>query len=217
MKKNIAIQLGFWASVIGAIGGGVYIIIWISIFVNGGPPTPFAQLVIGILAVISAPVNVILFTAIRFANEGDKKVLGSIGISFITLYAIVLSATRFIHLTMIQQSLPDVPADLKQFYVYNPSGSVAAAMEMLAIGLFRSLASVFVAPLFLSTRLNKTIRWLFILYAILSFTSFICYLLAIPILYVLSFLIGMIAWGPIAFVIVILLSVYFRKLGKQVT
>jgi hypothetical protein len=110
-----------------------------------------------------------------------------------------------------------VPADLTIFYIYSPSGSVTAALSVLALGLFSSLAHVFVAPLFSSTRLNKTIRLLCILYAIFSFTSFIGSLTAIPILIGLGFRLGVIAWGPMAFVLAILLSVYFRNMSKQVT
>ena len=219
MKKNIAIQLGLWASVFSAVFGGIYIILLIfSFFTEGsaGQPTPFEQLLISILIVLYAPVSVMLFTAIRFVNEGDKKVLGSLGVSFIMLYAILVSACRFIHLTMIQQHLPDVPADLTRFYIYT-SGSVTAVLTVLALGCFSSLAYVFVAPLFSSTRLNKTVRWLCILYAIFSFASFIGSLTAIPILIGLGFGLGFIAWGPIAFVLAILLSVYFRNMGKQVT
>jgi hypothetical protein len=205
MKKNIASQLGFWSSVYSAIFGAIYIILLVSSFSTEGPvgqPTPFAQLVIGILIVIYAPVYVIRFAAIHYVNEGDKKVLGSLGICFIMLWAIIVSACRFIHLTMIQQHLPDVPADLKIFYIYSPSGSVTAALIILALVLFSSLAHVFVAPLFSSTRLNKTIRWLCILFTIFSFTSFIGSLTAIPILIGIGFGLGVIAWGPIAFVLV---------------
>jgi hypothetical protein len=72
-------------------------------------------------------------------------------------------------------------------------------------------ASVFVAPLFSSSPLNKTIRWLFILYAIFAFMSVVGFATNIPIP------IGPIAWGPISLALSILLSVYFRNFDKQVT
>ena len=219
MKKNIAIQLGFWASVFGAVVGGIYIIILLFHFLTegfAGPPTPFAQMVDGILTVLYAPVSVILFTAICYVNEGNKKFLGSLGISFIMLYAIIVSVNRYIQLTMIQQYLPDVPADLTRFYIYAP-GSVTAVTQTFAHSFFASLAHVFVAPLFSSTRLNKTIRCLCILYAIFSFSCFIGSLTAVPILIGLGLGLGVIAWGPIAFTLAILLAVYFRNMYKPVT
>jgi hypothetical protein len=215
MKKNIASQLGFWASVLGAVIGGIYLLVLrysISIegIVSHASPSPFVQLVGGIGTFLTAPMLVILFTAIRFVNDGNKNVLGSLGVNFILLFAATVSINRFLQLAVIQQSLPDVPADLIRFLPYG-TGSVMFALEVLGWGFFSSLAAVSVAPLFSSTRLNKTIRWLFILYAVFSFMSLISFAtnIFIPT--------RPIAWGPILWVITILLSVYFRNIEKQVT
>jgi len=213
MKKNIAIQLGFWGSVYGAAIGGFYLLVLIYSFSTEGftslvSPSPFVQLTGGIGTFLSVPGLVILFTAIRFVNEEDNKVLGSLGVSFILLFAATVSINRFVQLTVIQQSLPDVPTDLTRFLPYSP-GSVMFALENLGWGFFSSLAAIFVAPLFSASPLDKTIRWLFILYAIFSFMSVIGFTtnILIPT--------GPIAWGPILLALTILLSVYFRNLDKQ--
>ena len=215
MKKNIASQLGFWASVLLAILGGVYILALIyDISIDGIAalisPSPFVQLVSGIGTLLTVLLLVILFTAIRFVNQEDNEVLGSLGINFIILFAATVSINRFVQLTVIQQSLPDVPADLARFLPY-ATGSVMFALEVLGWGFFSSIAAAFVAPLFSSSRLNNTIRWLFILYAVFSFMSIISFAtnIIIPT--------GPIAWGPILLVITILLAVYFRNIEKQVT
>jgi hypothetical protein len=213
MKKNTASQIGFWTSIFLAVLVGIYLIVLIFYYSTEGivfPPPPVVQLVAGIVTFIAVPFLVILFTAIRFVNEEDNKILGSLGVSFIILFAATVSINRFVQLTVIQQSLPDVPADLERFLPYS-TGSVMLALEVLGWGFFSSLAAVFVAPLFSSSRLNKTIRWLFILYAIFSFMSVIGYATEsnIPV--------GPIAWGPILLALSILLSVYFRKFDKQVT
>jgi hypothetical protein len=169
MKKNIASQLGFWASVITAVFAGIYIpliIYTISTIGLSSNFPPFVQLVGGIITFLTVPLLVILFTAIRYVNEGDNKILGSLGVNFIILFAASVSINRFVQLTVIQQSLPDVPADLARFLPYGP-GSVMFALEILGWGFFSSLAAI--------------------------------------------------AWGPILLVITILLSVYFRKIEKQVT
>jgi len=205
MNKNTASQLGFWASVFLALLGVIYIILLIFNFTPEGfvmPPTPFVQLGSGIITFFTVPVLVILFTAIRFVNEGDNKVLGSLGISFIILFAATVSINRFVQLTVIQQSLPNVPPDLARFLPYE-TGSVMLALEILGWGFFSSLAAVFVAPLFSSSPLNKTIRWLFILYAFFSFISVISFATNNPIPT------GPIAWGPILLALSILLSFYF--------
>ena len=214
MKKNIASQLGFLASALVAVLGGIYLLLLIFSFSTEGfafPPTPFVQLVGGIVTFLTVPGLVILFTAIRFVNEEDNKVLGSLGVSFIILFAATVSINRFVQLTVIQQSLPDVPTDLTRFLPFG-TGSVMFALEILGWGFFSSLAAVFVAPLFSSSPLNKTIRWLFILYAIFSFMSVIGFATNTPITAG-----GFIAWGPILLALSILLSIYFRNFDKQVT
>jgi hypothetical protein len=213
MKKNIASQLGFWASVLCAVGGGIYFLLIIYTMSTVGFAStfpPFVQLAGGIITLIAVPVLVILFTAIRCVNDGDNKILGSLGVSFIVLFAATVSINRFVQLTVIQQSLPDVPADLARFLPYEP-GSVMFALEILGWGFFSSLAATFVAPLFSSSPRNKTIRWLFILYAVFSFMSVITFAANIPIPA------GPIAWGPILLALSILLSVYFRDFDKQIT
>ena len=213
MKKNIASQLGFLASVLGAVIGGIYLLILIYAILTEGfvlPPAPFVQLVGGIVTFVTVPILVILFTAIRFVNEGENKVLGSLGVNFIILFAATVSINRFVQLTVIQQSLPNVPTDLTRFLPY-ATGSVMFALEVLGWGFFSSLAAVSVAPLFSSSPLNNIIRWLFILYAIFSFMSVISFATNIPIPT------GPIAWGPILLALSILLSVYFRNVDKQAT
>jgi hypothetical protein len=214
MKKNTASQLGFWASVIYAVGGGGFVLVMIFHFLTEGfanPTNPFVQLFNGIVTFLAMPLLVIIFTSIRFVNEEDNQVLGSLGVSFTILFAATVSINRFVQLTVIQQSLPDVPPDLTRFLPY-ATGSVMFALEILGWGFFSSLAAVFVAPLFSSSRLNKTIRWLFILYAIISFMGVIGYATNNPIASI-----GFIAWGPIILVLSILLSFYFRKIDKEIT
>ena len=215
MEKNIASQLGFFASVFGAIIGGIYLLVLIYAistegFASLASPSPVVQLVGGISTFLTVPILVILFTAIRFVNNGNNEILGSLGVSFILLFAATVGINRFVQLTVIQQSLPDVPADLTRFLPY-ASGSVMFALEVLGWGFFSSLAAVFVAPLFSTSRLNKAIRWLFILYAIFSFMSVFSFATNIPIPT------GPLAWGPILLALSILLSVYFRKFDKQGT
>ena len=211
MKNNIASRLGFWAAVIGAVLGGIYLLVLIYAISTAGLSfqlAPIVQLAAGIITFLTVPVLVTLFTAIRFVNAGDNEILSSLGVSFILLFATTVSINRFVQLTVIQQSLPDIPPDLVRFLPY-ASGSVMFSLEILGWGFFSSLAAVSVAPLFSGSRLNNTIRWLFILYAIFSFLSALSFAtnIFIPT--------GPIAWGPILLVITILLSVYFRNSIKQ--
>ena len=212
MKKNIASQLGFFSSVYVAALGVIYLLLLIYYFFTEGlilPPGPSVQLVGGIITFLTAPGLVVLFAAIHSINEEENTIFGLIGLSFIIMFAVSVSINRFVQLTVIQQSLPDVPADLTRFLPY-AEGSVMLALEVLGWGFFSSLAFLFVAPLFSSSPLKKTIRWLCVLYAIFSFLSVLSFASNIPIPT------GFIAWGPILLAISILLAIYFRNFGKQI-
>ncbi|MFC2064813.1 hypothetical protein ACFLXB_06930 [Chloroflexota bacterium] len=214
MKKNIVNQLGFWASVFVAAGVGVYLLALVYHFSTEGfvnPTTPFVQLVGGITTFLSIPVMVVLFTAIRYVKEEDNRILGSLGISFILLFAATVGINRFVQLTVIQPVMPDVPSDLLRFLPYS-TGSVMYALEWLGWGFFSSLASFFVAPLFSSSRLNNTIRWLFILYGMFSFGGLVGFATNTPFSSA-----AFIAWGPILLSLAILLAVYFQSFNKQFT
>jgi hypothetical protein len=106
MKKNIAVQLGLWSSIFVAVLGGVYLLLLIFYFSTEGfvfPPTQFVQLVGGIVTFLTAPSLLILFTSIRFVNDDDNnKVLGSLGISFITLFAATVSINRFVQVSQVK-------------------------------------------------------------------------------------------------------------------
>ena len=209
MKKNVAGVLGFWSSVYIAVLGVFYLVLLIFNFSTGGfsfPPGPAVQLIGGIVTFLTVPGLVVQFTAIRYVKDRDNKVLGSLGISFITLFAATVSINRFVQLTVIQQSTPgEASRDLARFLPY-ATGSIMFALEMLGWGFFSSLAALSVAPLFSGTRMSVSIRWLFVAYALLSFTSIIGFMTGIPITAV-----AFIAWGPVLLALAILLSIYFRK------
>ncbi len=212
MQTKIARLLGFWSATFIAILGGIYLSLLIFYFSTEGfvfPPTPFVQLVGGIVTFLTAPGLLILFTAIRFASKENNNILASLGVSFILLFAATVSINRFVQLTVIQQSLPDVPADLSRFLPY-ATDSVMFALEMLGWGFFSSLAALFVAPLFSASRLNKAIRWSFILYAIFSFMGVLGFVTNTPITAG-----AFVAWGPILLFLAILLTRYFQGLEKD--
>jgi len=213
MKLSINRLLGFWSAVAGAVLGGIYLILLIVHFSTEGfvfPPSEMVQLVGAIVTFLTAPTLVILFTAIQHVSENSKTILGSLGTSFIILFAAMVSINRFVQLTVIQQSDPgNLSQDLARFLPYS-TGSVMFALEMLGWGFFSSLAFLCVAPLFSGARLNVTIRWLMIAYAAFSFLSVIGYATQTPITAG-----AFIAWGPILLTVSILMAIYFKDIGMQ--
>lgn len=209
MEKNLARQLGFWSSVYIAVLGVVYLLLLIIYFATEGftfPPNQTVQLIGGIVTFLTAPGLLVQFASIRYVKDWENKILGSLGITFITLYAATVSINRFVQLTVIQQSAPGAASqDLARFLPY-ATGSVMFALEMLGWGFFSSLAALSVAPLFSGSHMNKSIRWLFVIYALFSFTGVIGYATESPISAA-----AFIAWGPVLLALAVMLAVYFRK------
>lgn len=209
MKKNVAQKLGFWSSVFVAILGVVYLCLISIFFATEGfvfPPSQIVQLIGGIVTFLTVPGLIILFNAIQHSKNWENKVLGSLGITFITLFAATVSINRFVQLTIIQQSVPGAASqDLARFLPYS-TGSVMFALEMLGWGFFSSLAALSVAPLFHGSRLNGAIRWLFVSYALFSLTGVIGFSIESPISSA-----AFVAWGPILLGLSILLAIYFHK------
>ncbi len=211
MEMNITRKLGFWSSIYVAVLGVIYLFLLISYFSTQGfvfPPSQFVQLSGGIITFLTIPGLIVLFSAIRYANDGENKILGSLGITFITLYAATVSINRFVQLTVIQQG--GGAQDLARFLPYS-SGSVMFALEMLGWGFFSSLAALSVAPIFHGNRVKNSIRWLFVAYAIFSFMAVVGYVTQTPIS-AAAFL----AWGPILTVVAVMLVIYFRKENLQI-
>jgi hypothetical protein len=207
MKKNLARQLGIWSSIFISVLGAIYLGMLIIFFSTEGfvfPPGPTVQLIGGIVTFLTAPGLVVLFTAIHYGIDRENKILSSLGISFITLFAATVSINRFVQLTVIQQSAAGAQ-DLARFLPY-ATGSVMFALEMLGWGFFSSLAALSVAPLFSGSRLAISIRWSFVGYALFSFIGVIGYMTQTPITAA-----AFIAWGPILLALAIMLAVYFIK------
>jgi hypothetical protein len=206
MEKNIARQLGFWSSIYIGVLGVIYLLLLTIYFSTAGfsfPPSQFVQLAGGIITFLTLPGLIVLFSAIRYANDGENKILGSLGVTFITLYAATVSINRFVQLTVIQQGAGS--PDLARFLPYS-SGSVMFALEMLGWGFFSSLAALSVAPIFYGNGVKNSIRWLFVAYALFSFMAVVGYVTQTPIS-AAAFL----AWGPILTALAVMLAVYFRK------
>jgi hypothetical protein len=213
MELKYATKIGFWSSVFVALLGVAYLSMLCVFFATEGfvfPPSPTIQILGGIITFLTVPGLLVIFTSIYYANNGNKKIFGSLGITFITLFAATVSINRFVQLTIILQSEPGAASlDLARFLPYSTS-SVMFSLEMLGWGFFSSLAALAVAPLFEGNRLNLFLRWSFIAYAVFSFSGALGFAIQSPIISA-----AFIAWGPILLVVSILLAVYFQRLQKH--
>ena len=209
MTDRLVSRLGTWSAVVVAVLGAIYLALLIGYFSTEGfvfPPTPFVQLMGGIITFLTAPALLVLFAAIQHASPPEKSILGTLGLTFTGLFAVCVSINRFTQLTVIRLS-PAGPAsqDLARFLPYSTS-SVLFALEILGWGFFLSMATLFVAPLFGGSRRQDAIRWLLILFALFSLMSVIGFVTTTPITAG-----AFVAWGPILLALAVLLAAHFHS------
>jgi hypothetical protein len=209
MSERLVMRLGLWAAILIAFLGAIYLALLIGYFATQGfvfPPTPFVQLIGGIVTFLTAPALLVLFAAIKHLAPQEKGILGTLGLCFTVLFVMSVSINRFVQLTVIRLSPPGPQSqDLARFLPYSTS-SVMFALEILGWGFFLSLAALFIAPLFGGSRLQNSIRWLLIFFALFSLMSVVGFATDTPVTAA-----AFIAWGPILLALAVLYAIFFHR------
>lgn len=114
-------------------------------------------------AIIMTLIYVVLMVCIHFNAAHDKKIFSQIGLSFALMAAVILILDYFIQLSVIQPSLLNGETDgIALLTQYNPHG-IFIALEEIGY-LLISLTFLFMAPVFSkNSRLEKSIRWIFVI------------------------------------------------------
>lgn len=169
-------------------------------------------------AFLFALIFVVLVACIHASASDEKKVFGQIALSFALISAMVLAIDYFIQLAVLKPALlKGETEELSLFSQYNPHG-IFIAFEDLGY-LMMSVAFLFSAMVFDGrTRIERAIRWLFIISFVLVAGSLV----------ILSLLYGkdlgyrfevaaiLINW-TVLIVSGVLLSVFFKREGRYAT
>jgi hypothetical protein len=160
-----------------------------------------------------APTFVVLMACIHYYASDDKKVFSQIGLSFAVVYAAVITTDYFIQLTVLQSSLLNgETAGLSLFTQYNPHG-IFIALECLGY-LMMSVALFFAGAVFAGGRLERAIRWLFVM----SFVLAVGFLVGLSLLKyeIVAFEVTILTINWIVLIISgALLSVVFKRAGRS--
>lgn len=184
MDKNIvkmsslSARLGFWSALLFAIMGVGYGLGMGIFFMKYPVPTwnniesyadfmrSASQLFFSmcqITAFLSGIIFIVLLCSIHEYAQAEKKILTRIGLCFGTIFVVLASITYFVQFTVIPQNISDGNLQgLEQFVELNTK-SFISAIVILGWGLFLGLTSFFIAPVFSNGKLEKFIKWLFIL------------------------------------------------------
>jgi hypothetical protein len=185
---KIAGRVGFWVAILMAISAFTAFAIAIATPPISGPfcqsgcvtypyanvaslvPHDYIWMYPGILL---TPMFVILMICIHDYADDEKKFFSQIGLCFALFSAVAITTDYFIQLAVIQPSLLKGETEgLALFSQYNPHG-IFVALEDLGY-LMMSLAFLFSGASFAKDeRLERTLRWLFILSSLISIGAFI--------------------------------------------
>lgn len=191
--NSISIKLGFWSAFLITIMGlgyglimGIYFLMkypiptWTSIENYATFTRSIGNLFFSlgqIIAFLSGLLFIILLCCIHEYAQNEKKILTRIGMCFTTISVVLASITYFVQFTVVPQNISNGNlSGLEQFVQLNTK-SFMSAIVILGWGLFMGLASYFIAPVFSYGRLEKFIKWFFILSGIFLNLNFIGYIL----------------------------------------
>ena len=122
-------------------------------------------------AFLLAPIFVVLMACIHYYAPVDRTIFSQIGLSFALVYAAVIMTDYFIQWTVVQPSMLSGETEgLSLFTQYNPHG-IFIALEGLGY-LMMNMAFLSAAPVFAGGRLERAIRWVFVMSFVLAVGSF---------------------------------------------
>ncbi len=221
-RAVLASRVGFWSALLTAL--------WTLAFAATLAATPFLaplptewrgiqdyatsfnqlQMVSFLPCLLLAPTVVVLMAAIHYHTPPGRQVLSLAGVALAVAYATIVSVNYYLQLTVVRANLLQGSTEgLTLLAMTNPT-SIFGSLE--AIGyFFLGLATFFVAPIFSGGRLEKWVRIFFILNGLLGLLGVVAYALGrLEIV-----LIGLGVWCVVFVLAAILLSVLFRRVGRQ--
>jgi hypothetical protein len=189
--NTLVSRFGFWSS----------ILVTIFLAISGVTSSASIYLVSNISGFIVTFLFLIVIICIYYSTSDEKKILGHIGLSFGIIYATMISMNYFIQLTFVRFDA----FNIEIFSMKNPQ-SMMMTIEILGY-FFMGLSTLFIAPIFQSGRLEKSIRWLFVFNGILGIGGAIGFALNLDWRVLIG---GLLVWTIVMPVTTALLAYWFK-------
>jgi MFS family permease len=183
--------LGFCAAVVFTVA-----VIFSGITATAAWKTP--SLISGIILV---PVFTVLMACIHDYARTQRRLFSRLGMLFTIGYAVLIGFNYFMQLTLVRQDLYTVPFDMS-----DPK-SIMWVIEVLGYG-FMGLATFFAAWVFNNGKLEKAIRWLYIINGVLGIGGMIGYAFGLSMNILFG---GLVVWDLIMPISSILLAIFFKR------
>jgi hypothetical protein len=215
---EMTLRIGFGAAVFNIIGGIAYLVILTIIIATGTPQSDAGAppLIAASLLMLIGPLGLIpLWTAIHLSTTEDKRIFSLVSLVFAALFAAATSINRWVHLTVVRESLSGGLVQGLEWFTPYGEHSIMFALEMLAYGWFLGFSLLAMAPVFQgrSTRLEDGLFWTLLVSGVLCLLGGIGELVEIK--SILIFMTSMIGWALGLGLINILLAIWFYRQYKH--
>ena len=165
-------RIGFWSAIL-TTTWTVWFIIAFGSYMSSLPPEwpgieafaasfeviPYIAWVIPcLLLALTFPV---MMSCIHYYASDDKRIWSLIGLVFAVMYGAVLAANYWVLLTVVRESLLCGYTEGLEWFVIGSPHSITNTIEGIGYG-FMGLAAIFVSRVFNGDKLDRWLRWLFI-------------------------------------------------------
>ena len=221
--SRLSLKLGYWSSILSVILNIVWAIglvmalavfplpSWTTLagFVASVKPASLAAATLSqVSAYFLGPLSLILLCSLHDYAPVDKKILTRIGVCCMIATMVLGNQMYFVHFNAMRLiHSKGALTGLEQFVEWNP-GSAIAASGLLAWTFFWGLALLFVAPIFSGGRLERWLRYTFLICGVCGILGAVGYLFENTLLMSLYFL-GAVVAATTMYVLEILL---FKRL-----
>lgn len=161
------------------------------------------SLIFGFLLI---PTFIIFACYIHYFASEKNKIYGLIGIIFSSMYGVLIAFNYFYQLVDRARNISMAEA----FDITDPN-STFLTIELLGY-FFMGLATLFLIPIFSNSKLDKSIKLLFLLNAILGVGGIVGYLLEWD---MRILIVGLVGWNLIMPIAAILMFYHFKQLEKS--
>lgn len=156
----------------------------------------------------------VLLNAIRESIVGEQRILADISLSFGLIFALLISINYFLQITTVRLYIDQgLSTGLEQLIQSNPL-SASASINMLGWTVFLGLSSLFMAPLFSSSKVSLE-RWIgfsFLANGVNAVLALVGFLLQH---FLLTFLTMFLGLGVTVFCITITLWIFFLRIDTD--
>ena len=161
--------VGFWSAVLATVFSITYIVGQLAEWAGwlgsqGGPESASTPLGIVVLLTPSLFLGssfLVLAVSIHQISSPDRKIWSHVAVAFATAYAVLISVTYYVQLTLVAPRLAGGRVEGIEPFLFVPFDSFLYSVDILGYS-FMSVATLFAAGVFTGRGQERTVRWFLI-------------------------------------------------------